>query len=520
MREHFAPAARATRAALVAALAAALGACAVGPDYIKPAPAIDAAFLSAGAGSVNAQPPAADIATFWRGFNDPVLTRLVEAALAANGDVRIAQARLREARAMLLGARAAQLPEVDVSGNARRALQPEYLYPGTTRSQRTGSAFDAGFVANWELDFFGRNRRAAESAGARVEVSEAGVHAAQTSVVAEVARNYLELRGLQQRFSVAERSIGNQRETLRLTGVRLDAGRGTQLDVVRALSLLNSTEATLPALQAAIDRDAYRLATLTAQPPRAVAAALAPLQPLPNLPVTDLSTLPLGTPEQLLRRRPDLIAAERELAASNADIGVATADLFPRLSLTGLIGFAGDRVSQLGRSDTQQYSLGAGLSWPLLDFGRVRARVAASEARSAQALANYEQTIAIALEETEGALSQFTRAAQQAERLDSSTRNADDATRLSRLRFNAGSVDLLIVLDAERQALAARDGLVQAQVGQAVALVNVYRALGGGWSAGEVATVRLRSTETSAVSGTDFSDARAWRDHVNGRYRR
>ena len=490
MREQFIAAARVVRGALVAALVVALGACAVGPNYVKPTPAIDAGFISAGAASVNAQAPGADIANFWRGFSDPVLTQLVERALAANGDVRIAHARLQEARASLLGARAALLPEIDVSGSAARALQPEVLAPGTTRSQRTGNVFSAGFVANWELDFFGRNRRATESAGARVDASEAGVHAAQTSVVAEVARNYLELRGLQQRYAVAQRSLGNQRETLRLTLVRLDAGRGTQLDVVRARSLLDGTEATLPALQAAIDRDAYRLATLTAQAPREVAAALATVQPLPDLPVTDLSSLPLGTPEQLLRRRPDLIAAERELAASSADIGVATADLFPRISLTGLIGFGADRVAQLGRSDSQQVSFGAGLSWPLLDFGRVRSRIAASEARSARALATYEQTVAIALEETEGALSQFTRAAQQAERLDSATRNAEEATRLSRLRFDAGSVDLLIVLDAERQALAARDGLVQAQVGQAVALVSVYRSLGGGWSGGEVASAR------------------------------
>jgi multidrug efflux system outer membrane protein len=208
------------------------------------------------------------------------------------------------------------------------------------------------------------------------------------------------------------------------------------------------------------------------------------------LPVTDLSALPLGTPEQLLRRRPDLVVAERQLAAATATIGVATADLFPRVSLTGLIGFASNRVAELGSSDSQQYSLGAGLTWPLLDFGRVRSRIGASQARADQSLANYEQTVATALEETEGALSQFTRSAQQSERLASSARNADEATRLSRIRFDAGSVDLLIVLDAERQALAARDALVQAQVGQAIGLVNVYRALGGGWTAETVAASR------------------------------
>ena len=205
-------------------------------------------------------------------------------------------------------------------------------------------------------------------------------------------------------------------------------------------------------------------------------------QPLPSLPITDLSALPLGTPEQLLRRRPDLIVAERQLAAATADIGVATADLFPRISLTGLIGFASNRIARLGTSDSGQYALGAGLTWPLLDFGRVRARIGATQARAAQALASYEQTVATALEETEGALSQFTRAAQQAERLASATSNADEATRLSRIRFDAGSVDLLIVLDAERQALAARDALVQAQASQSIALVSVYRSLGGGWA--------------------------------------
>ena len=274
------------------------------------------------------------------------------------------------------------------------------------------------------------------------------MHAAQTAVAAEVARNYLELRGLQQRFEVAKESLVNQRDTLRLTTARLDAGRGTRLDVARAQSLYDSTEATLPALQAAIDRAAYRLATLTAQPPRFVAEHLAAPQLLPLLPVTDLSALPLGTPEQLLRRRPDLVAAERQLAAATADIGVATADLFPRVSLVGLIGFASNRVTDLGTRDSPQYSLGAGLTWPLLDFGRVRSRIAASEARAQQSLASYEQTVAIALEETEGALVQFTRNAQQAERLASAARNAEEATRLSRLRFDAGAVDLLVVLDA------------------------------------------------------------------------
>jgi multidrug efflux system outer membrane protein len=465
------------------ALATALAAtgCAVGPDYREPKPTLDASFVNA-PGGANATAAAADIAAFWRGFGDAELSALIERGLAVNGDVRIAQGRLQESRATLQGARAELLPNIGVSADAGRALTPEYLLPGASRSQRTTSFYDAGFTANWELDFFGRNRRASESAAAQVDASQAGVHAAQTIVAAEIARNYLELRGLQQRLQVARDSIVNQRETLRLTSARLEVGRGTRLDVARAQSQLDSTEALLPALQVAADRTAYRIATLAAEPLRDVATRLATPRLLPTLPVTDLSALPLGTPEQLLRRRPDLVQSERLLAAATANIGVATADLFPRVSLTGLIGFASGRLTSLGDGNSQQYSLGAGLTWPLLDFGRVRSRIAASEARALQALAGYEQTVATALEETEGALSQFSHSAEQTDKLASAARNADDAARLSKLRFDAGAVDFLIVLDAERQSLAARDALVLSQVGQATALVSVYRALGGGWS--------------------------------------
>jgi len=485
---------RASFASVLAYGAVALTACAVGPDYRTPSLALDAGYLNAGASSVNAAAPGAEIATFWRGFADPTLSQLVERALAANGDVRVAQARLRESRALLESARAELLPEVDASAGARCSLIPEVQLPGASRSQRTTTVYDAGFTANWELDFFGRNRRASESAAAQVDASAAGVAAVGTSIAAEVARNYLELRGLQQRKQVVDESIANQRQTLRLTEARLDSGRGTRLDVSRSRSQLASTEATLPAIQAASDRTAYRLATLTAQWPRVVNEQLAAgPQTLPALPVTDLGALPIGTPEQLLRRRPDLIQAERRLAAATADIGVATADLFPRVSLTGLIGLAGLNVGSLGNGSSQQYAFGAGLTWPLLDFGRVRSRISASEARAEQALAGYEQSVAVALEEAEGTLTQFTRDAQQRERLAAAAADAEDAFRLATLRFQAGSVDFLVVLDSQRQALITRDALVQAEVAQATGLVAVYRALGGGWPQAQAETARASS---------------------------
>ncbi|MEO6898141.1 MAG: efflux transporter outer membrane subunit [Caldimonas sp.] len=475
---------------LMLAVAGVLTACAVGPDYRTPSVAVDGGFVSAGAATVNAAAPGEDIVHFWRAFGDSTLSQLEERALAVNGDVRIAQARLRESRALLQGARAELMPEIDAKAGASRALRPEYLIPGAKRSERTETVYDAGFTANWELDFFGLNRRKSESAAAQVDATVAGLAAVGTSIAAEVARNYLELRGFQQRHHVALESIVNQRDTLRLTEARLEFGRGTRLDVARSRSLLGSTEATLPALQASIDRSAYRLATLTAQPPRVVIEQLAAgAQAMPSLPVTDLGALPIGTPEQLLRRRPDLVQAERQLAAATANIGVATADLFPRVSLSGLIGLTGVHLGSLGDGATQQYSFGAAVNWPLLDFGRVRSRIAASDARAEQALANYEQSVSLALEETEGALTQFTRNAQQNERLANAARDSEDAARLAALRFDAGYADFLTVLDAQRQALLTRDALVQAQISQATALVAVYRALGGGWPQDTAVTV-------------------------------
>jgi NodT family efflux transporter outer membrane factor (OMF) lipoprotein len=473
-----------TPLALTLALA---GCAAVGPDYKKPATALDASFITAGA-SANSQPVAADIASFWRGFGDAKLTALVERGLAANGDVRIAAARLQEARANLDEADAAQRPGLGIDTSAQRAIRPITQQPGASRSARTGNTYDASFVANWEFDLFGRLRRGSEAATAQVEAGQAGIGAAQTAVAAEVARYYLELRGLQQRLRVTEESLVNQRDALRITQARVDNGRGTQLDLARARGLVASTEAALPSLQSAIERSVFRLATLTAQAPRALLAELSAPAPLPTLPVTDLATLPAGTPEQWLQRRPDLIAAERQLAAATAGIGIAKSELYPRLSLSGLLGLNAATFSNLGKSESARYTLGAGLTWTPFDLGSIRSRIRASEARTQLSLASFEQAVSVALEETEGAFSSYTRSAQRAARLDEATRAADEAASLARKRFEAGVTDFLAVLDAEREVLANRDQQVQAQVGTATALVAVYRALGGGWAAPALTT--------------------------------
>ncbi|MFM2447696.1 MAG: hypothetical protein RIS44_146 [Pseudomonadota bacterium] len=430
--------------------------------------------------TAQAEPPPLDIITFWRAFNDPVLTNLVEQALQGNVDVKLAQARLREAEANAGEARAGRLPSVGVSTSAARVDRP-------LDSLGSSTQYSAGGNVNWELDFFGRNRRASDAASALVTANQAGVGAAQRVLTAELATQYLNLRGQQLRLRVAQEALMNQRESLRIVTARQDLGRGTPLDVARARALVESTEASIPALQAQVERSTYRLATLTGQPPRGVIAAVVvptgDTRLLPTLPFTDLGKVAAGTPQTLLIRRPDVRVAQAQWVAASANTDVARADLFPRISLTGLLGFTSNRISNFGDADSRNNSAGAFLTWPLLDFGRVRSRIAASEARALQALLVYEQTVLLALEETESALAQFNRNTEQTQRLENAAIASEEAAHLARIRFEAGASDFLTVLDAERSVLQARDALVQAQTGTVTSLVGVYRALGGGWAA-------------------------------------
>lgn len=449
------------------AVLALLGGCAVGPDYRTPqAAAVEPAFVMPAA---SGEPAAA----FWRGFSDPVLDALIADAVTANADVRLAQARLREARALAGEADANRLPSVNLGAGVGRGN--DVGYPIDNYLSVSG-AF------NWELDFFGRARRASEAAAAQVQAGEAGVLAAQRLVGAELATQYVALRALQQRLLVAQESLANQRETQRIVKARADLGRGTPLDVARTNALVESTEASLPALQGAVERSALRIATLSGRTPRATLALLAEAKPLPSLPATAAEAIAVGTPQALFERRPDIRAAERQLAAATAAVGIAQADLYPRISLVGALGFTAARASDLFDAAGRSTNLGASLSWSALDFGRVRNRIGASEARAQAALVQWEQTLQLALEETEGALSAYSRSVQQSARLENAARESAEAARLARVRYEAGATDLLTVLDAERTALSARDALVQSQQGSLAALVAVYRALGGGWT--------------------------------------
>lgn len=457
----------------VLAVSAVLAACAVGPDYKQPQTTAPDQFVGADGPEFS---PADVEKDFWKSFGDEQLNALVEQALKANHDIRIATARLREARALRGEAQLDFGPTVTASGGRTdsRVSERQAPFAGVSRDQ---DYYDSGFDAFWELDFFGRIRRNVEANSALVQAAEAGVYATQVSVTAEVARNYFELRGAQQRLEVAQRNAENQRETLRITQARLDAGRGTQLDTSRAQAQLSTTLATIPDLEAAITRSTLRLGVLVGNSPEALMAQLSPAQKLPTLPTAQS----IGTPELLLRRRPDIRVVERELAAATAQIGIAVGDLFPRISFVGRWGFDAVDSGDLGNASSETYQFGPSIQWAAFDLGRVRQRIKQREAATDRALARYEQTVLQALEETDASMTAYVKAKVKQAHLQDSTTASLDAVKLARARYESGVADFLTVLDAERSALTAEDQLAQSQTQSATALLATYKALGGGF---------------------------------------
>jgi multidrug efflux system outer membrane protein len=452
-----------------------LAACAVGPDYRRPEVATPDQFV----GVDGTQFSTADVEReFWRAFNDEQLNEIIERALTANHDIRIATARLREARALRGEARLDLAPTVQAATSYTRARASDrQLAPAPTTADREQDFYDSGFDAFWELDFFGRVRRQVEASSAEVQSAEAGVYATQVSVTAEVARNYFELRGAQEQLAVARRNADNQGETVRITQARLDAGRGTQLDASRAQAQLSATLATIPDLEAAVTRSMLRLGVLTGQAPEALLPQLSTARALPTLPVAH----DIGTPELLLRRRPDIRVAERNLAAATAQIGVAVGDLFPRITFLGRWGFDAVNRGDLGDPGTQSYSFGPSISWAAFDLGRVRQRIKQREAATDRALATYEKTVLQALEETDASLTEYSKAIVKQQHLQESATASLEAAKLARARYESGVADFLAVLDAERSALAAEDQLARSETQTATALLATYKALGGGF---------------------------------------
>ncbi|MGZ9129118.1 MAG: efflux transporter outer membrane subunit, partial [Candidatus Binatia bacterium] len=380
----------------------ALSACAVGPDYKTPATDAGQSFTNAVHPEFSVQ--GVDVA-WWKLFEDKGLTELVEQTVRHNRDLQAARANLREARSLYMEAGLNLAPIVSSHANYTEQKRSFGAMSNRDFAPRELKLYNIGFDAFWEVDFFGRVRRDVEASSDEVDAQEASLRDLGVSLIAEVARNYFELRGLQNQLATAKKNAGNQSKTLEITRVRLEGGRGTELDTSRATAQLDSTLATIPPLESSIHQAIHRLSVLTGQFPGALTEKLSQPAPLPRIP----KTIHIGQPAELLRRRPDIRIAERTLAAATARIGVATADLFPRVTFVGTIALEASTFSGIGAARSDAYSLGPRISWAAFDLGRVYARIKAADARAESSLAQYEQTVLSALEETENALVNYNR---------------------------------------------------------------------------------------------------------------
>lgn len=451
-------------------VALSLSACmTVGPDYR--APEDKTPVFSASQGIPVSDAPVER--AWWQQFHDPVLNQLVSRAQENNHDIRIAMANFRAARAIFDDRDNDRFPVVASSAGYQRSKAQQ---PGVSETRHDIESYRAGFDMSWEVDLFGRVARSIEAARADADAANANLRAVQISIIAEVARTYGELRGNQVRLSVLQKNRDNQKQTLVITRSKRDAGIGTDLDVASASARLAATEAAIPPLRAGIERAKNRLAVLTGFRPGELPLTLSEGE-LPEL----SQPIAIGKPEALLRRRPDVQRVERELAGATARVGIATADLFPRLSVTGFLGFLTGNGASLGDSATRAYSVAPSLSWPAFDLGSVRARLRAADADADAALARYQQTVLNALEETEDAFVDYGQQQQRLAYLKAQAAASRHATELARDRYQEGAVDFLVLLDAEREQLAAEDAVASARTSSYTSLVAIYKALGGGW---------------------------------------
>jgi NodT family efflux transporter outer membrane factor (OMF) lipoprotein len=458
-----------------------LAACAVGPDYHKPEDDL-APFHNNPQTGASLHGSQASIDEWWIGFNDPMLTRVVERSLLQNLDLAASIARVQQARAAAAGAGAALLPSADLAASAsyehqstRSPLgQMASTLPGYSRSVRD---FNVGPSASWELDLFGGLRRAASAAGAEAEAAEADQLGTRIIVAADAADAYLQIRGYQARLAVAQQQISDDDRLLQLVHARYAAGSATGREVAQADALLKQAKASVPPLTIGLEQQLNRLDVLMGVQPGTYAHELSEVKEIPAVPAVPAN----NEPTEMLRRRPDIIAAERRLAASNERIGAAVSDYYPKLSLSGALGFESSGNHLFSAQAFQPAGAGV-LRWRLFDFGKVDAEVAQAKGSNAEALAVYRQSVLRAAEDVEDSLTvlvqtQF-RVNEVQEQVDALVRARD----LSEQAYRAGSITLTDVLDADSQLLTARDELDTGRADAARAAVGVYRALGGGWT--------------------------------------
>ena len=457
-----------------------LCACTVGPEHVRPDVDLPAQFVEA-RGTEYA--PGVAASSVWAAFDEPELDALIARALTANTTIAQSLARLDETRALAGLSKYSLFPTVTANAGAERS-KPSGQDPMIPPEQSfITESYRAGFDLSWEIDLFGSLRRQNESIKRQVQANTAALEDVRIVIVAEVAQAWFALRGTQARLAVQRRNLANLQDNLKILEEQLEAGRGTELDVARSNALGLSVAALIPTTEAEVTRHEQRLAVLTAQPVSVLREQLADVKPLPELPATVL----VGTPEEWLRRRPDVRAAEWRLAREVSEIGVQMAEFYPKLNLTGGFGSTAQAFADLGANNTSRWQFGPSLSWSFLDFGRVRQRVIAQEARTEGAIAAYQEAWLRALEETENALAGYRAANQSTLVLAQAVAQSRKALDLGRMRFDVGASDFLVVLDAERSLLDFEDQYAVAATRRATALAVLYKALAGDFARAEVA---------------------------------
>ena len=450
----------------------------VGPNYHPPLAAVPDRWAGPTADPA-AVPPGIDLAQWWTVFDDPTLTSLEERAVRSNLDLKQAEARIRQARAARGIAVGALGPTVDGTGAVQRSRNPG-RNSGWTDGETRGvvsNSYDAGFDAGWEVDIFGGIRRNSEAADADLLSAVENRRDVLVILTAEVARNYIELRAFQQRIEIARQNLATQEHSARLTRLRFEGGFVSGLDVATANAQVATTASQIPFLESAARQSIYALGILLGREPAELLPELAPASPIPAAP----PAAPAGVPSDLLRRRPDIRQAEADIHAATARIGVVTADLFPRFTITGSAGVrSGDFSSWLSWAQ-RFYSFGPSASWRVFDTGRTRAAIEQQEALQEQAVIGYQQTLLRALQEVENALISSAKEQERRESLVSAVAANRKAVSLSKTLYTEGQTDFLSVLDAQRSLFVTEEALALSTSAVSTDLVALYKALGGGW---------------------------------------
>lgn len=461
------------RAAFALALAA--SACTVGPNYKRPVAQLPEAYRAAApTGALAADQPSLGDQKWWEVFQDEQLQELIRTALRQNFDVRIAAARVAEARAQLGITRADQFPQVDGSALADRERVSASPVPLPSQAFER-NVFQVGGSTSWEVDFWGKFRRATEAARATLAATEWGRRAVVTSLVAQVAEAYFALRAIDLNLDISRQTLASRQESLRLTQVRAAGGVASELDVRQAEQLVFGASAVIVDLERQAEQQENLISILQGNNPGAVPRG----RTLTDQPL--IPQVPTGLPSALLERRPDIVEAEQTLVAANANIGVVRANFFPEVSLTGSGGFQSAALSSLLTGPAAFFTVGATLLQPVFTAGRTRSQVELAEARRDEVLLAYQQTILESLRDVSDALIAYRRNREFRDQQQLLTRSAGDALRLTTLRYQGGASSYLEVLDADTRLFAAQLVLAQAQLNELLAIVQIYRALGGGW---------------------------------------